>query len=77
MATAKEIKKVILDVAGNPDAGVIVQFADAWAEAIANLDAPASEKVSPKADATGTAQDAAKLNEVANEKRVTKVAETR
>jgi len=31
-----DVKKVILEVAGNPDSGVVVQFADAWAEAIGN-----------------------------------------
>lgn len=41
MATKDEIKKVILDIAGNPDSGVVKQYADVWAEAIAELDAPA------------------------------------
>ena len=39
MATKNEIKKAILEVAGNPDAGIIAQLADAWAEAILKLDA--------------------------------------
>jgi hypothetical protein len=41
MATKDEIKKVILDVAGNPESGVVKQYADAWAQAIVNIDAPA------------------------------------
>lgn len=41
MASKAEIKKVILDVAGNPESGPVAQFADAWASAIAALDAPA------------------------------------
>lgn len=41
MATKDEIKKVILAVAGNPESGVVKQYADAWAEAIVNIDAPA------------------------------------
>jgi hypothetical protein len=40
MADKNEIKKVILKVAGNPESGVVAQFADAWAEAIVALDAP-------------------------------------
>jgi hypothetical protein len=38
MATKEEIKKVILELAGNPVTGVVKDFADAWAEAIYNLD---------------------------------------
>lgn len=40
MATKDEIKKVILDIAGNPESGIVKQYADVWAEAIAELDAP-------------------------------------
>jgi hypothetical protein len=40
MATKEEIKKAILKVAGNPEAGAIFQLADAMAEAIVGLDAP-------------------------------------
>jgi len=40
MATKEEIKKAILGVAGNPEAGVIFQLADAMAEAVVGLDAP-------------------------------------
>ena len=40
MASKAEIKKVILDLSGNPESGVIAQNVDAWAEAIARLDAP-------------------------------------
>jgi hypothetical protein len=38
MATRDEIKRTILEVAGNPDSGVVRQFADAWADAIVALD---------------------------------------
>jgi len=41
MATKSEIKKVILDVAGNPESGVVKQYVDAWADAIVAIDAPA------------------------------------
>lgn len=41
MATKDEIKKVILDIAGNPTSGAIKDLADSWAEAIEALDKPA------------------------------------
>ena len=37
MASKQEIKETILKTAGNPDTGVVVQFADEWAEAIVKL----------------------------------------
>jgi len=40
MATAKEIEKLILSMSGNPSAGAIKDMAPAWAQAIAELDAP-------------------------------------
>lgn len=39
MASKADIKKAILEVAGNPESGVIRQLVDAWAEAIVALDA--------------------------------------
>jgi len=41
MASKAEIKKAILEVAGNPESGPVRQLADAWADAIVALDAPA------------------------------------
>jgi hypothetical protein len=41
MADKNEIKKVILEVAGSPESGIVTQYADAWAEAIVAIDAPA------------------------------------
>lgn len=38
MATKAEIKKVILDLAGNPSVGAIYTLSDKWAEAIWLLD---------------------------------------
>lgn len=38
MASKDQIKKVILDVAGNPGVGAVADLADKWAEAIAALD---------------------------------------
>lgn len=44
MATRDEIKKTILDVAGNPEAGVVVTYVDRWADAIVKLDEPEQPK---------------------------------
>lgn len=38
MANKEQIKKAILEVAGNPSSGVVIDLADAWAEAITRLD---------------------------------------
>jgi hypothetical protein len=46
MATKEEIKKAILKVAGDPESGDIFQLADAFAEAIVGLDAPAKAEAS-------------------------------
>jgi hypothetical protein len=40
MATKEQIKKAILDVAGNPSVGIVADFADAWADAIVEIDSP-------------------------------------
>lgn len=45
MASKEQIKKAILAVAGNPESGVVAEYADKWADAIVALDAP--EKASP------------------------------
>jgi hypothetical protein len=63
MATKAEIKKAILEVAGNPDSGVIAEYADRFADAIVGLDNPAS------VDAT--------QERPAKETRVTKLEEVR
>ena len=44
MASREDILKVILDIAGNPAAGVIADLAPEWADAIVALDAPKVEK---------------------------------
>ena len=41
MASKAEIKKTILDIAGNPESGPVKNLADQWADAIVALDAPA------------------------------------
>lgn len=40
MATKEQIKKAILEVAGNPESGVIAELADKFAEAVAKIDSP-------------------------------------
>ncbi len=44
MATREEIKRTILEVAGNPEAGVVATYADRWADAIVKLDEPEVEE---------------------------------
>ena len=44
MATRDEIKKAILDVSGNPEAGIVPAWVDRWADAIVALNAPAKAK---------------------------------
>lgn len=44
MATKEEIKKAILDASGNPEAGVVRELVDTWAEAVWLLDNPKSDK---------------------------------
>jgi hypothetical protein len=40
MATKEEIKKAILAVAGNPEIGLIAEWADKFAEAVYEIDNP-------------------------------------
>ena len=66
MASRDEIKKTILSVAGNPESGVVKQYADSWADAIVALDTPEPIKAASKADAerTGSSYRAAKETRV-------------
>ncbi len=41
MATKEQIKKAILEVAGNPESGVIFDLADGFADAVVAIDTPA------------------------------------
>ena len=77
MASVEQIKKVILDVAGNPGVGIIAELADKWAVSIAALDDKTLQQVNAK-DGKGDAavKDGTK-NDPAKEIRVTKSAETR
>jgi hypothetical protein len=44
MADREAIKKAILDVAGNPSSGVIVEWVDRFADAVAELDKPKTQR---------------------------------
>jgi hypothetical protein len=61
MASKEQIKQTILEVAGNPESGVVRDLVDAWATAIVAIDEP--EKATP--------------TEPAKETRVIKATETR
>lgn len=69
MASKEDIKKVILEVAGNPESGVVPALADKWADAIVELDNPTREK-------QAKVQDAIKHDAI-KETRITKPEETR
>lgn len=78
MASKADIKKVILAVAGNPESGVIAEYADKWAEAIASLDTDTPYKANAKdGDGDGKVQDGTPHERPAKETRVTKPTETR
>jgi hypothetical protein len=44
MATVEQIKKAILDASGNPDAGIVRDNVDTWAQVVWELD----NEVKPK-----------------------------
>lgn len=78
MATEQEIKDAILAVAGNPDSGVIYEYADRFAHAIAGLDAPIPFKADAvDGDGDGMVQDGTQFERSAKETRVTKPVEKR
>ena len=78
MANKDEIKKVILDVAGNPESGVVRDYADKWAEAIASLMTGTHYKPNAKdGDGDGKVQDGTPHERPVKENRVTKPTETR
>lgn len=78
MATKDQIKKVILDVAGNPEVGVIAEYAEKWAIAIASLDSETPYRADAKdGDGDGMVQDGTDFERPKKEVRVTKPAEKR
>ena len=72
-----DVKKVILEVAGNPDSGVVVQFADAWADAIVGLSTGEYKPNAKDGDGDGKVQDGTRYERPAKEVRVTKAPDTR
>lgn len=72
-----DVKKVILEVAGNPDSGVVVQFADMWAEAIVGLSKGEYNPDARDGDGDGKVQDGTKFERPAKETRVATPKETR
>lgn len=78
MANKDEIKKVILAVAGNPESGVIADYAEKWAVAIASLDTDTPYDPNAKdGDRDGMVQDGTVFERPAKEIRVTKPVEKR
>ena len=79
MATFEQIKKTILDVAGNPSSGAIAELADQWAAAIVSIDAKVPYQLNAKdGDGDGMVQDGTEFERpLKKETRVTKPAETR
>lgn len=78
MASKEQIKKVILAVAGDPESGVVFDFADRWAEAIVSLDT--DTPFNPDArdgDKDGKVQDGTPHERPVKETRVTKPEATR
>jgi len=78
MANMADIKKVILDVAGNPESGVVAEYAEKWAIAIASLDSETPYNPEAKdGDRDGMVQDGTPFERPAKETRVTKPTEKR
>lgn len=78
MANIAQIKRVILDIAGNPESGVVAEYAEKWAIAIASLDS--DTPYNPNAtdgDRDGMVQDGTPFERPAKETRVTKPTEMR
>ncbi len=56
MATKDQIKKAILEVAGNPISGVIADLADSMADAVVAIDNPAAHGEAKEARVTKPAE---------------------
>ena len=75
MATKDEIKKAILEVAGNPESGNVFNLAGKWADAIVALDTTKVDLDAVKGE--GEVVQTAKFDRPAKETRITKAEETR
>ena len=73
----QDVKKVILEVAGNPEAGVVVQLADKWAEAIVGLSTGEYKTDARDGDGDGKVQDGTKFERPTKETSVATPKETR
>lgn len=56
MATKEQIKKAILEVAGNPISGAIADLADSMADAVVAIDTPAVHGEAKEARVTKPAE---------------------
>lgn len=72
-----DVKKVILEVAGNPEAGVVFQLADKWAEAIVGLSTGEYNPNAVDGDGDGLVQEGTRFERPAKETRVSGAKETR
>lgn len=78
MANKEQIKKVILDVAGNPESGIVAEYAEKWAVAIASLDTDTPYTAGARdGDGDGMVQEGTPFERPAKETRVTKPTEKR
>jgi hypothetical protein len=75
MASKDEIKKAILEVAGNPESGNVFNLAGKWADAIVALDTVKVDLDAVKSE--GEVVQTAKFDRPAKETRITKADETR
>jgi len=72
-----DVKKVILEIAGNPEAGVVFQLADKWAEAIVGLSTGEYNPNAVDGDGDGLVQEGTRFERPAKETRVSGAKETR
>jgi len=82
MATKDEIKKAILEVAGNPESGNVFNLAGKFADAVVALEAVKVDADPVKVDldavkGEGEVVQTAKFDRPAKETRITKADETR
>lgn len=73
----EDVKKVILEIAGNPEAGVVFQLADKWADAIVGLSTGEYNPNAVDGDGDGLVQDGTRFERPAKETRVSGAKETR
>ena len=77
MASTNDIRKAILEVSGNPETGVVAEYASKWAEAIAALDSDVPHTAAKDASSETADNAGPILNGPSKEIRITKPAEKR